>query len=118
VRNVLAILIIANSFSAAVETSQGFIERSFANTAEGVEQFVQWAEPLVLKEGAQIKFCTVSLDDDEGKIMDWLLENNTGPASVSTHAYREYAAKNSAPLDSAITAARACYAVFPFIKKT
>ena len=117
-RNVLAILIFANGFNAAVETSDGFVERSFANTDEGVELFLQWAEPLVLKVGAKVKFCTVSPDGDEGKIEDWLLKNNTGPASISPHAYREYAAKNSAPPESAITVAKACYAVFPFIKNT
>ena len=116
-RNVLAILILANGFNAAVETSDGFVERSFPNTDKGVEQFLQWAEPLVLKAGAQIKFCTVSPDGDEGTIVDWLLKNNAGPASVSPYAYREYAVKNSAPQESAVTAARACYAVFPFIKK-
>jgi len=53
--NVLAILIATSGFSAAVETSNGFVERSFENTAAGAEQFWEFAEPLIRAEGKRSK---------------------------------------------------------------
>lgn len=65
--NVLAILILATSFSVAVETKDGFVEHSFANTPGGVEQFLDFSDPLIAREGKTFKVCTVTLADDWGR---------------------------------------------------
>lgn len=87
------------------------------NTDAGVEQFLDWAEPLVMKAGKDIKVCTVTLADDPGAVMSWMLENDMQPALLSPIVYREQAAKTGAALESATTAAHACLAAFPFIRK-
>jgi len=115
--NILAILIAASGFSAAIETSSGFVEHSFENTPSGVEQFWKIAEPLIRSEGKKVKVCTVTLADDGGAIMKWLLEEDFGPASLSSHAFIEYATKNGVPQESAAVAAKACLARFPFIRR-
>lgn len=115
--NVLAILIATSGFSAAVETSNGFVERSFENTAAGAEKFWEFAEPLIRAEGKKVKVCTVTLPDDGGAIMNWLLEEDFGPASISRHAFREFSSKHSEPSESAAVAAKACLAIFPFIRR-
>ena len=93
------------------------MERSFPNTLEGVEQFLDFSEPLIVKEGKKVKVCTVILAADPGPVMQWLLENDTGPALLSNVVYLEYVKKAGAALDSPATAARACLAAFPFIRK-
>jgi hypothetical protein len=115
--NVLAILILSSGFSVAVEAEGGFVERAFPNTAEGVEQFLNFSEPLIVKEGKNIKVCTVTLAEDPGPVMRWLLENNMGPALLSPAAYLAYAQNAGAALESPAAVARACLAAFPFIHK-
>lgn len=115
--NVLAILVAASGFSAAIETSSGFVEQSFENTPAGVEQFWKVAEPLIRSEGKKVKVCTVTLSDDGGAITEWLLEEDFGPASLSRHAFLEYTTKNGKSPASAAVAAEACLATFPFIRR-
>jgi hypothetical protein len=115
--NILAILILSSGFSVAVEADGGFLERSFPNTPEGVEQFLAFSEPLIVKEGKKVKICTVTLAEDPGPVMQWLLENNMGPALLSQVVYREYVQKAGATLESPSTAAKACLAALPFIRK-
>ncbi len=115
--NVLAILIAASGFSAAVETSNGFVERSFENTPAGAEKFWEFAEPLIRAEGKKVKVCTVTLADDGGAIMKWLLDEDFGPASISRHAFHEFASRQSQPPESAAVAAKACLATLPFIRR-
>ncbi|CAN7448962.1 hypothetical protein [Rhizobacter sp. LjRoot28] len=111
--NVLALLIVASGFSAAVETKSGFVERTFSNTAAGVEEFLDFAEPLAEAAGQPIKVCTVTLTEDGGAVMDWLLEESMGPASLSTQAYLKYAKKHNESADSPTTVAKACLALLP-----
>ena len=115
--NVLAILILTTGFSVAVETKDGFVERSFVNTPEGVEQFLDFSDPLIAREGKTVKVCTVTLAEDGGAVMHWLLANNIGPAMMSSVAHRSYAEKNAVAQESAVTAAHACLATFPFMRK-
>ncbi|MDN3546692.1 hypothetical protein QWZ02_19760 [Kinneretia asaccharophila] len=115
--NVLAILIATSGFSAAVETSNGFVERSFENTAAGAEQFWEFAEPLIRAEGKKVKVCTVTLAEDGGAIMNWLLDEDFGPASISRYAFREFVSKHGQPAESAAVAAKACLAILPFIRR-
>ena len=116
--NVLAVLILASGFSVAIETKSGFIEKSFENTPSGAEKFWEFAEPLLQSEGKRVKVCTVTLANDPGPIMDWLLEEEFGPASLSRNVFLEYAAANNASQESAATAAHACLNAFPFIRRT
>ncbi|WP_425258494.1 hypothetical protein ACPOLB_23615 [Rubrivivax sp. RP6-9] len=116
--NVLAILIGTSGFSAAVETQAGFVEKSFENSAAGAEAFWVFAEPLIQSEGKRVKVCTVSLEEDPGAIMEWLLKEEFGPALLSRHVFLEYTAKNNESSQSAAAAARACLSAFPFIRRT
>ena len=115
--NVLAILILSTGFSVAVETKSGFVERAFPNTALGAEQFWKFAEPLIKEDGNKIKVCTVTLAEDGGAIMSWLLEENFGPALLSPDAYREFSKQANVPPESPSTVAKACLARFPFIRR-
>jgi hypothetical protein len=115
--NVLAILILSSGFSVAVEAEGGFVERTFPNTAQGVEQFLYFSEPLIVKEGKNVKVCTITLAEDSGPVMQWLLENNMGPALLSRAVYLQYVRSTGAALESPASAAKACLATFPFIRK-
>jgi hypothetical protein len=115
--NVLSVLILSSGFLAAVETSDGFVEKSFVNSPAGVEAFLDWTEPLVMREKKDIKICTVTLGDDSGSVMAWLMENDMRPALLSPTVYREHVAASGLKLESATSAARACLAKFPFLRK-
>jgi hypothetical protein len=115
--NVLAVLILASGFSVAIETKSGFVEKSFENSPSGAEKFWEFAEPLLQSEGKRVKVCTVTLADAPGPIMDWLLDEDFGPASLSRNVFPEYAAANNASQESATTAARACLSALPFIRR-
>jgi hypothetical protein len=115
--NVLAILIATTGFSAAVETQAGFVERSFENSPAGAEAFWAFAEPLIQREGKRVKVCTISLGEDPGAIMAWLLKEEFGPALLSRNVFIEYTAKNNESQESAAAAARACLRAFPFIRR-
>ena len=115
--NVLAVIILSSGFQAAVETREGFVERAFANTPAGVEQFLDWSEPLIMREGKNIKVCTASLNDDPGSVMAWLMEKEMGPALLSPSSYREHIAATGLQLESAASTAKACLAKFPFLRK-
>ena len=114
--NVLAIIILATGFSVAVETDRGFVEKSFANTPAGAEEFWTFAEPLVKREGKKVKVCTVTLAEESGAVMEWLLRKDFGPALLSRIRFAEYAARTGAPSESATTVAMACLSTFPFIR--
>jgi hypothetical protein len=115
--NILAILILASGFSVAIETKGGFIEKTFENTTAGAEEFREFAEPLIRAEGKSVKICMVKLVDDPGPIFTWLLEEDLRPASISTHAFREYVAANAQSQESASVVAKACLDTFPFIRR-
>ena len=117
VTTILAILIVASGFSAAVETKDGFVENYFLNTPQGVDGFLDWSEPIILNEGNNIKICTVTLADDPGPVMEWLLSNDMKPAMLSPAVYRDYVSNAGESLESGATAAKACLAAFPFIRK-
>ena len=115
--NVLAVLILSSTFSVAVETSTGYVEKYFQNTAEGAEAFWIFAEPLIAATGKKVKVCTVSATEDPGPIMKWLLDEDFGPALLSRTRFEEFAIRSQRSQQSAITAAQACLAVFPFIRR-
>ena len=115
--NVLAVLILSTGFSVALETKNGYVEKSFPNSPAGAEQFWEFAEPILRGEGKKIKVCTASLVSDSGAIMEWLLEEEFQPALLSEQAYREYADSNSLSAESPVTVAKACLARFPFIRR-
>jgi len=115
--NILAVLILSSTFSVAVETNEGYVEKSFQNTVQGAEEFWIFAEPLIVAAGKKVKICTVSVAEDPGPIMAWLLDEDFGPALLSRARFEEYAAKNQSSQQSAVTAAQACLAAFPFIRR-
>ena len=115
--NLLAVLIMASGFSVAIETDAGFIEKSFENTKAGAEEFWQFAEPILKKAGTGVKVCTVNTAQNPGPIMEWLLEEEFGPALLSSQVFVGYAERNGLPKTSASTAAKACLDSFPFIRR-
>jgi hypothetical protein len=115
--SVLAVLVLTTGFSVAVETKGGYVERAFPNTVLGAEQFWDFAEPLLKENGNKVKVCTVTLAEDGGAIMTWLLQEEFGPALLSRHAYQEYARQSNLVVESPTTVAKACLARFPFIRR-
>jgi hypothetical protein len=117
-QQIIAILVAANNFHVAIETSIGFEEASFPNTGDGVEKFSEYAAPIVKREATKYKFCLVSLEEGGyGEIGQELMANGHGPASLSAAAYSSYLAKNPNERSSATTAAKACLDAFPFLRK-
>lgn len=106
--NVLAILILSTGFAASVETPDGFVERKFPNTRQGVEEFLSFSEPLVKER--KFKICTVTLSEDPGEVMSWLLDAGTGSAFLSVPVYRNYVASTNSNQNSATSVAKACLA--------
>jgi hypothetical protein len=115
--SILAVLILSSGFLVAIETESGFVEKSFENTKAGAEEFWTFAEPILKKEGKRVKVCTVSTAADPGAIMEWLLEEEFGPALLSSQVFESYADKNGLPKSSATTVARACLETLPFISR-
>lgn len=114
--SILAVLILTSGFSVAIETESGFVEKSFENTKAGAEDFWSFAEPVLKNENKRVKVCTVSTAADPGPIMEWLLEEEFGPALLSSQVFESFANKNGLSKSSATTAAKACLESLPFIR--
>jgi len=113
---ILAILILGATFSVAVETKGGYVEKTFANSKEGGEAFWEFVEPVLKAEARKFKVCTVTLADDPGPIMQWLLEEDFHPALLSRLAYQAHLTESGSTAESPVTVANACLARMPFLR--
>jgi hypothetical protein len=111
---ILAILILSSGFNVAVETKDGFVERSFQNSREGVSDFLTFAEPFVKSEN--LKFCAVSTVDDSGAVMRWIAESGLRVGFLTYPTYQAYTEEVKSDPTSAVTVANACVARYVIIK--
>lgn len=111
---ILAILILSSGFNVAVETKDGFVERSFQNTREGVSDFLTFAEPYGKSEN--LKFCAVSTIDDSGAVMQWVAESGLRVGFLTYPTYLEYTKDAKSDPNSAATVANACVSRYVIIK--
>jgi hypothetical protein len=111
---ILAILILSSSFNVAVETKDGFVERSFQNSREGVGDFLTFASPFVKSE--DFKFCAVSTVEDSGAVMRWMVESGIRIGFLTYPTYQAYAEQTKSAPESASTVASACVARYVIIR--
>ena len=111
---ILVILILSSGFNVAVETKDGFVERSFQNSRGGVSEFLAFAGPFVRTE--DFKFCAVSAVDDSGPVMQWITESGIRCGFLTYPAYQAYTEESKANPISATTAANACVARYVITK--
>jgi hypothetical protein len=111
---ILAILILSSSFNVAVETKDGFVERSFQNSRKGVSDFLTFAGPFVKSQN--LRFCAVSTVDDSGAIMQWIAESGLRVGFLTYPAYQAYGKEAKSDPASAATVANACVAQYVIIK--
>ncbi|WP_072787823.1 hypothetical protein [Duganella sacchari] len=105
---ILAILILPSGFNVAVEAKDGFIERSFQNSREGVSDFLAFAGPFLKSEN--LKFCAVSTVNESGAVMQWLTESGPQVGFLTYPTYKAYAEEAKSDPMSAATVAKCCVA--------
>lgn len=111
---IIAILIFSSGFNVAVETKDGFVERSFQNSRAGVSDFLNFTSPFVKSEN--FKFCSVSTVENSGTVMQWMIESGLPVGFLTYPTYQAYVEETKSNLESATTVANACVARYVIIR--
>ena len=113
----IAILVLASQLSVAVETDNGWEERSFPNTAEGAAQLIDFSEKAVGNppNGVRVTVGWLNDADNDEHIIELLARSEIKHGLTSPDDVRKAAAANNIAETSAMAVAHADIARFGFI---
>lgn len=105
----IAILVLSSHLSVAVETDNGWTERSFPNTAAGAEQLVEFAEASLGDPPSPVRVTVGWLGDDvnDDHIIDFLAEAGIKHGLTFPEDVKCAAIANNVPKTSALAVAHA-----------
>jgi hypothetical protein len=117
VLKLIAILVLSSQLSVAVETDNGWAERSFPNTAAGADQLINFAEQSVgnAPDGVRVTLGWLNDDDNDTHIVEHLSSLGIKHGLTSPDDVRKAAAANNVPETSAMAVAHADIARFGFL---
>jgi hypothetical protein len=106
---IIAILVFSGSLNVAVETDAGWAEKSFANTAQGAEDLVGFAEEAVgdAPDGVRVVLGSLNDADNLEHIVNLFLAIELQHSFVAPPEVRAAGSKHQLPPQSAVAVVKA-----------